>query len=304
MGYDLFSLGRVGKRAPGLWRALRGISGVCPSPEQHWTSRQRTAPRRSSPAPCSQPSPRRCCSRPAPPRLRGAFRFAVRANARTPPSASAYADPNSNWSPFGWRAPEAPRPEIGGGSVAYCVRLCDGRFFPIQRHGGATPAQACSSFCPATQTKIYNGSSIDHAVGPDGKRYARARAPPSPIASKIVPGCTCNGKDAFGLVNTPVEEDPTLRPGDIVGDQDRPDGLQRRRAGDRASRRSDPIRASRRTCGASSPKPRSRRRRKPPRRPRPGQAGRQPGDRPHRARTSGFRPTGSRRPPPRARARR
>ncbi len=33
---------------------------------------------------------------------------------------------------------------------------------------------------------------------------------------KIVQGCTCNGKDAFGLVNTPVEEDATLRPGDIV----------------------------------------------------------------------------------------
>src|SRR5262249_51533506 len=33
---------------------------------------------------------------------------------------------------------------------------------------------------------------------------------------KKIPGCTCNGRDAFGLVNTAVADDPTLRPGDIV----------------------------------------------------------------------------------------
>src|SRR5262245_31582487 len=76
-----------------------------------------------------------------------------------PGSASSFADPFSSWNPFG-RPAEAPRVEMGGG-VAFCVRLCDGRYFPIQRHSGATPAQACSSFCPASQTKIYNGSSID-----------------------------------------------------------------------------------------------------------------------------------------------
>jgi len=27
---------------------------------------------------------------------------------------------------------------------------------------------------------------------------------------------TCNGRDAFGLVNIPVADDPTLRPGDII----------------------------------------------------------------------------------------
>ena len=33
---------------------------------------------------------------------------------------------------------------------------------------------------------------------------------------KIVPGCTCNGKDAFGLITPRAEDDPTLRAGDIV----------------------------------------------------------------------------------------
>jgi hypothetical protein len=123
-------------------------------------------------------------------------------------SATAYADPNA---PL--RNPEGSRSD--GGGVAYCVRTCDGRYFPIQRHGGISQAQACSSFCPASATKIYSGSSIDHATAPDGKRYADL-ATAFVYRDKIIPGCTCNGKDAFGLVNTPVADDTTLHPGDIV----------------------------------------------------------------------------------------
>jgi len=102
-----------------------------------------------------------------------------------------------------------------GGAVAYCVRTCDGRYFPIQHTGGVSSAQQCSSFCPASATKIYNGSSIDHAVGSDGKPYSELSTA-FVYREKIVPGCTCNGKDAFGIVTPPVRNDPTLRQGDIV----------------------------------------------------------------------------------------
>jgi uncharacterized protein DUF2865 len=129
------------------------------------------------------------------------------------PSTSAYADP-FQWNPFAPRAPEAPHAEMAG-TGAFCVRVCDGRFFPIPRNMGVSPAQTCSSFCPATATRVYNGGSIDHAVAADGKRYAELSTA-FVFREKIVQGCTCNGKDAFGLVNTPVEEDATLRPGDIV----------------------------------------------------------------------------------------
>src|SRR5262249_39690593 len=87
--------------------------------------------------------------------------------------------------------------------------------FPIQSHSGASSAQTCSSMCPASATKIYNGNGIDHAVAPDGKRYSEL-ATAFAYRKKIVPGCTCNGRDAFGLVNPAVADDPTLRPGDIV----------------------------------------------------------------------------------------
>jgi hypothetical protein len=119
---------------------------------------------------------------------------------------SAYADPSSQLNPFG----EAPAT-----GVVFCVRLCDGRYFPMQRHGGVTPAQACSSSCPAAGTKIYNGSAIEHAVAADGKRYTELGTA-FVYREKIVPGCTCNGRDAFGLVTPSIEADTTLHPGDIV----------------------------------------------------------------------------------------
>jgi hypothetical protein len=122
------------------------------------------------------------------------------------------ADPNVPLhSPEATRS-EAPRSE---GGIAYCVRLCDGRYFPIQRHSEVSSAQTCSSFCPASATKIYNGNGIDHAVAPDGKRYSEL-ATAFAYRKKIIPDCTCNGRDAFGLVTIPVADDATLRPGDIV----------------------------------------------------------------------------------------
>jgi len=126
------------------------------------------------------------------------------------PSANSYADPNS---PLG-RPESAPRPESGP-SVSYCVRLCDGRFFPIQRSSGANPAQVCGASCPATRTKVFSGGTINYAVANDGARYADL---PSAFAyrDRVVANCTCNGKDTYGLVTTDVAEDPTLRAGDIV----------------------------------------------------------------------------------------
>jgi hypothetical protein len=135
-----------------------------------------------------------------------------------PPWARSYADPNQQPGPPGASPTEpAPRADMGG-AVAYCVRLCDGRFFPIQR-SAATPAEICNSFCPASRTKIFSGSSIDQAVAHDGARYADL-ASAFVYRSRTVEGCTCNGKDAFGLANMKASEDPTLRPGDVVATEE------------------------------------------------------------------------------------
>ena len=133
-----------------------------------------------------------------------------------PPTASAYADPQTD--PYAAKpADPAPRVETGP-AVSYCVRLCDGHFFPIQR-SSATPVEICNSFCPAARTKIFSGSTIDHAVAHDGSRYAEL-ANAFAYRKGVVPGCSCNGKDAFGLVTMKAAEDPTLRQGDVVATED------------------------------------------------------------------------------------
>ena len=118
--------------------------------------------------------------------------------------------------------PAAPRPNLHtavvGRSVTFCVRLCDGRFFPMQHHG-ATAAQTCNALCPASTTRTFSGSAIASAVAADGSRYSRLDNA-FVYRDRLVPGCTCNGKDNFGLARIPINADTTVRAGDIVATQD------------------------------------------------------------------------------------
>jgi hypothetical protein len=153
---------------------------------------------------------------PAPAAAEGLFDFFFGGAQRhaAPSSASAYADPSQN---VARPSDTGPRVETGP-TVSYCVRLCDGRFFPIQR-SAATPVEVCNSFCPAAKTKVFSGGAIEHAVAHDGTRYADL-ANAFVYRTKVVPGCSCNGKDAFGLVNMKAAEDPTLHQGDVVATAD------------------------------------------------------------------------------------
>jgi uncharacterized protein DUF2865 len=145
------------------------------------------------------------------------FNFGGRSRSAPPPAASPYADPNADTTTepqSGAQRQRAARSDSGP-SVSYCVRLCDGRYFPIQRAGDASPAQVCSSFCPTSRTKVFAGSAIDAARARDGTRYSDI-ANAFVYRKRVVDGCTCNGKDAFGLVDMKAADDPTLRPGDVV----------------------------------------------------------------------------------------
>jgi hypothetical protein len=151
----------------------------------------------------------------------GVFDFFFQEQRRHAPSSSvrAYSDPYPQFNPFGFgsRPAEPPRdraPSTSG--VAYCVRLCDGRFFPIQRTSGVDPAQTCNSFCPASKTKMFSGGgSIDHSVARDGTRYSDIENA-FVYRTRIVTDCTCNGKSPSGVVTASAADDPTLRQGDIV----------------------------------------------------------------------------------------
>jgi len=112
----------------------------------------------------------------------------------------------------GQRVAAAPS---NGPSRGFCVRTCDGSYFPVQNRPGMSAAEACSSFCPASETRVFSGSKIDYAVARDGQRYTDL---PNAFVyrQKLVSGCTCNGKRTGGLAAIPAQTDPTLRPGDIV----------------------------------------------------------------------------------------
>jgi hypothetical protein len=103
----------------------------------------------------------------------------------------------------------------GGGGQAWCVRTCDGRYFPLASGGEQSSAAMCNNFCPASKTEIVYGSNIDDATTESGKSYSEL---PNAFRyrTELVDGCTCNGKDHFGLAKVPIENDPTLRKGDVV----------------------------------------------------------------------------------------
>jgi Protein of unknown function (DUF2865) len=112
-----------------------------------------------------------------------------------------------------------PRIITYGGGQAFCVRSCDGRYFPLQGSDKESRAASCNSFCPASKTEVVYGSHIDDAATTSGKPYSEL---PNAFRyrTEIVAGCTCNGKDQFGLAPVKVENDTTLRKGDLVAGAD------------------------------------------------------------------------------------
>ncbi len=135
-----------------------------------------------------------------------------------PPAIAAPAPPLAYGGPEDEARPAAPGAplHLGGTSrVAFCVRGCDGRYFPMPVHDGESAAATCNSFCPASPTRVVYGSSIDSAATSSGQAYANL---PNAFRyrTELVAGCSCNGRTAYGLAPVRIEDDRTLRSGDIV----------------------------------------------------------------------------------------
>ena len=127
-----------------------------------------------------------------------------------PAQASFFADP------FGLNQPPAPppRPVASSGGPAFCVRSCDGRYFPLAR-GNATPVQMCQAFCPASVTRVFFGSTIDGASSANGERYADTENAFA-FRKALRADCTCNGRDPSGLAPVDLSLDTSLRSGDVI----------------------------------------------------------------------------------------
>ena len=125
----------------------------------------------------------------------------------------------TTFDPFGLnqqqQQPPTPHADVGHASSGYCVRSCDGRYFPVQARGASSPAQMCQAFCPASPTKVYYGGAIDSAQTATGERYVDS---PNAFAYRkaLKADCTCNGRDPAGLAPVDLSLDTTLRPGDVI----------------------------------------------------------------------------------------
>lgn len=118
--------------------------------------------------------------------------------------------------------PKAPREQQASKPsappIAYCVRLCDGRYFPLPTEKGTasiTPESRCSAMCPAVETRVFTGNEIERAASSDGKHYT-ALATAFLFRERTVDTCTCRSDGLPGLVSPDIRDDPTLRRGDIV----------------------------------------------------------------------------------------
>jgi len=126
--------------------------------------------------------------------------------------------------PFGLNQPSpppAPAQRVAGSSSgpAFCVRSCDGKYFPLTMRGNVSPAQTCQSFCPASVTKVYFGSNIDSAAASNGERYADSENAFA-YRKALRADCTCNGRSPTGLAPVDLTLDTSLRSGDVIATTD------------------------------------------------------------------------------------
>jgi hypothetical protein len=130
---------------------------------------------------------------------------------QAPAQAGFFADP------FGLNQQTAPPKPVAtaGSGPAFCVRSCDGKYFPVSTRGGATPVQMCQAFCPASATKVFFGSSIDGASSSTGERYADTENAFA-YRKALRADCTCNGRDPAGLAPVDLTLDTSLRAGDVI----------------------------------------------------------------------------------------
>jgi Protein of unknown function (DUF2865) len=111
-----------------------------------------------------------------------------------------------------------PRPVVVSAGPAFCVRSCDGKYFPLMR-GAASPTQMCQAFCPASPTKVFFGSSIDRAYAATGERYADSENAFA-YRKALRADCTCNGHNSAGLASVDLAMDGSLRSGDALATAD------------------------------------------------------------------------------------
>jgi len=109
----------------------------------------------------------------------------------------------------------------GGGSFSpggagFCVRACDGYFFPAPRQSGGARQQSCEYACPSAAVEFYSGYAIEDARNAKGEKYSRLPTAFS-FRDKRVAACTCNRPETSEAFFVRISRtDPTLKEGDVL----------------------------------------------------------------------------------------
>jgi Protein of unknown function (DUF2865) len=105
----------------------------------------------------------------------------------------------------------------GSSGGQYCVRTCDGYYFPLPSQGAAAgDTEACRAACPGAPMEVYSlgrGDGIEDAVSLKGKLYSSLPTAFS-YRKQLVQACSCKPKRNRGFAS--LLRDKTLVSGDIV----------------------------------------------------------------------------------------
>jgi len=114
------------------------------------------------------------------------------------------------------RANRAAAQTAGTRSEGFCVRICDGYYFPLVRSKDLSAQQSCEYGCPSASVAVYEGSAVETARNLAGEAYASLPTAFS-FLKKTTEKCSCNFPQHAQSFSLPAaNNDPTLRAGDIV----------------------------------------------------------------------------------------
>ena len=115
----------------------------------------------------------------------------------------------------------------GGGRGAthvggYCVRTCDGYFFPLIKSSRATRQQSCNFACPSATVEIYDGANIETSRNARGETYKSLLESVAGRADASA-RCSCNDPSTSAAYSRDAARtDPTLQTGDFVIEDEGP----------------------------------------------------------------------------------
>lgn len=103
-----------------------------------------------------------------------------------------------------------------GSGTEFCVRTCDGYFFPLIKSAQQTKQASCEYACPSAPVAYYHGASIESARNLKGEKYT-ALPTAFKFREKVSQGCTCHPPEESQENSLKiVSNDPTAHSGDIV----------------------------------------------------------------------------------------